>query len=99
MLSRLCGPRRPDPQQLHKVGTVTLARYRDAAAKFSDWLIEEAYTPCTADEWDDLLVEYKNDAGLSRSKFTVVVASVEWFFPRYRGRLTWSHDVLKGWIY
>ena len=34
---------------------------------------------------------------MSKSTFTVTVASVEWFFPRFRGHLTWSHDVIKGW--
>ena len=34
---------------------------------------------------------------MSKANFTMTVASVEWFFPRFRGHLTWSHDVIKGW--
>ena len=102
MLSKLCGPRRLDQQQLHKVQPNTLSRYRDAAAKFSDWLLQEDYIPHNSDAWDDLLVEYKNawrsseGKQMSKANFTMTVASVEWFFPRFRGHLTWSHDVIKG---
>ena len=55
------------------------------------------FNPSEVEEWDDLLVEYKNSAKIGRPAFEQLVASVEHVFPRFRRRLMWSHAVLQGW--
>jgi hypothetical protein len=56
--------------------------------------------PTVADEWDDLLVEYKNSShDITKSKFETLVASVEFMFPRFRGKLSWAHAVVAGWSF
>ena len=78
-----CGPRRLDKHQQAKVLEASLESYKRAGAKLAEWLAAEGRTPSTADEWDDLLVEYKNVCALSKTAFEQTVASVEFFFPRY----------------
>ena len=92
-----CGPRRLDAQQRAKVQERTLQSYRKAAAAFSEWLLLEGYSPSTADEWDDLLVEYKNERSVPKASFEHTVAAVEFFFPRHKGHLSWARSVLSGW--
>ena len=54
------------------------------------------FSPHTAEEWDDLLVECKNQLALSKTAFEALVAAVEFFFPRHRRKLQWAHAVLAG---
>ena len=60
-LSRPCGPRRLDPNQAAKVREQTLSAYRKSGRQFADWASELNYEPQGPGEWDDLLVEWKNE--------------------------------------
>ena len=91
------GPRRLDAHQLGKVKPATLAKYRCAGAKFLEWLERYGFEPESVEEFDDLLVDYKNSEKVTRAHFEQVVAAVEFAFPRYRGGLAWAHAVLRGW--
>jgi len=93
------GPRFVDPCQLARVRPLTVERYREAASLFVEWADGFGFKPSTAEEWDDLLVEFRfsQASALSRPKFTQVVSAVEFFFPRYRGKLAWAHAVINGW--
>lgn len=92
-----CGPRRLDPHHKSKITEQTLRRYQLAAKRFCSWLDEHSFSPRTADEWDDLLVEFKADQQPTRSHFTELTSSVAFFFPSFRGQLPWSQAVLDGW--
>ena len=93
----MSGPRKLDSTSLEKVKPQTLATYRAAALKFVNWLEENGYVPDGPEQWGDLLVEYKNDAQLTKCNFEYVVAAVEFVFPRLRRRLAWSHSVIDAW--
>ena len=63
--------------------------------------------PCTPDDWDDGIIDFKRLRGseavgkgvLTKSKFTMLVAAVEFRFPRMKGRLCRAKAALKGWDY
>ena len=93
----LSGPRRLDVHQAAKVQPKTLHEYRRAALPFVNFLRRRGYAPTTAWEWDDLVVEWKNAEVVSRYNFSNCVAAIEFFFPRYRGKLSWAHAVASGW--
>ena len=61
------------------------------------WLVVRKYVPHGPEQWDDLLVEWKNDCLLSKANFEAAVAAAEFVFPRFRGHLAWSHRVIAGW--
>ena len=96
-LSRPCGPRRLDPNHAARVREQTLEVYRKSGRQFADWAADLNYEPQDAAEWDDLLVEWKNESGVTRSHFEATVASLEFFMPRLRGQLAWAHAVKAGW--
>ncbi len=52
-----------DPDQALKIKTITMERYRAAARPFIAYCLKHNYDPFTSDEWDDLLVEFKNVQG------------------------------------
>ena len=56
-----------------------------------------AYVPLEAEDFDDMLVEYKDSALPSKSDFEATVAAVEFMFPRFKGRLSWARQVIVGW--
>ena len=87
-----------DPDQAAKLGGNALQRYRDAVAPFVRWVMQNGYNPNDAEEYDDVLVLYKNATGLKRSAFENLLAAVLFFLPRFRGRMGWSQSVLKGWV-
>ena len=91
------GPLRLDPHTEARVQPKTLAHYRQCALKFVEYLDDHGYLPMDSDDWDDFLIQYKNDCAITYSAFVSTVAAVEYFFPRFRGRMGWSHSVLKGW--
>ena len=96
----LAGPLRLDPQHAARVEDTSIRRYRRAVNPFCRWLAKYGFDPCGADEWDDLLVEYKNyphDVALKKHAFEELVAAVEFFFARFRGKLLWSKSVIRGW--
>ena len=93
----MSGPRRLDATSLEKVKPHTLVTYRAAALKFVNWLELNGFVPCGPEQWDDLLVEYKNDTQLTKCKFEYAVAAVEFVFPRLRRKLAWSHSIIESW--
>ena len=58
------GPRRLDAQQLRKILPESLSKYKAALRPFVSWLDAHGFMPATAEEFDDLLVEFKNDTGV-----------------------------------
>ena len=50
-----------------------------------------------AEQWDDLVVEWRNDTRPSKDNFEACVAAIEFVFPRFRGLLSWAHAVIAGW--
>ena len=66
-----------DPHQLARVTGTTVDRYRAAARPFAEWLTEHGFGPAHATEWDDLLVEYKNDRFPKKSEFENLVAATQ----------------------
>jgi len=92
------GPRSVDAIQEERVTERTRETYRVHAARFTRWALEMELHPATAEDWDDLLVEYKHShEKLTRSEFAYTTAAVEFFFPRLRGELRWTHSLLSGW--
>ena len=93
------GPRRLDAHQAAKITALSLDRYRAAGRPFVLCIQRYHMDPVTAEEWDDLLVEWKNDPreGVTKARFEQTVASVEFFFPRFKGQLAWARAVLSGW--
>ncbi len=90
-------PLQIDEHAAGKVLDSTLVTYRRAGLKFSSWCKDNRLEPVVCFEWDDLLVEWKNSARISKSDFSNAVAAVEKFFPQFKGHLPWSHQVLVGW--
>ena len=86
-----------DPQQAAKITTATLDTYRKATFPFTTWLFDNHCSPNNSGEWDDLMVEYKNSEGLTKSRFQNLVAAVSFFFPRMAPDFKWSKSVIKGW--
>ena len=84
------GPRRPDAYQMGKIKEASLDSYRRALQPFISYLIEKRYAPSGAEQFDDLLVEFRNDCSPSKSSFEACVAAVEFVTPSFRGRLPWS---------
>ena len=81
------GPRRPDAYQMGKIKETSLEGYRRASKPFISYLIERRYSPAGADQFDDLLVEWRNDCSPSKSNFEACVAAIEFVLPSFRGRL------------
>ena len=61
MASATAGPRRLDPYQLAKIKSSSVERYRRALLPFVAFLVERDFVPHGAEQWDDLLVEWRND--------------------------------------
>ena len=61
------------------------------------WMDSHAYASLEAEEFDDMLVEYKNSALPSKSDVEATVAAVEFMFSRFKGRLSWARMVIVGW--
>ena len=57
------GPRRLDAHQAAKITPLSLDRYRAAGRLFVQWMQRYHMDPATAEEWDDLLVEWKMTHG------------------------------------
>ena len=97
MASRERFPLRLDPHQAQKIQPNTLSRYRSAALQFVHWCNRCSYRPGIAEDWDDLLVEFENDEQIKKANFELLVAAVEFYFPRFKGRLCAARAVLVGW--
>lgn len=90
-----CGPRRLDRHQAARVSTKTLSTYQRHAAVFVQWLDEARYSPSKQEEFDDLLVEWKEACSIGKSRFVTTMCAVEFFFPRFKP-LIWSRAVAEG---
>lgn len=90
--------RRLDPHAVCRVTALTLGRYRKHALLLSNWATSKGLAPVSDRDWDATLLEYKNfHTKLRKTDFTTTVASVEFFFPELRGRLSMSHTAIRGW--
>ena len=73
MLSTACvsGARFVGAHQAAKVQAKTLERYRQALLPFTTWAVEQQFDFVSAEEWDDLLVEYVHThVAVTRAKFS-----------------------------
>ena len=86
------GPRYLDVHHAASVRPATLTAYQRAVQHFLDYLDENGWDPRTPEEFDDLLVEWTFDKEPSLSRIRFAYAAIEFFFPRMRGRLTWTKD-------
>ena len=77
------GPTTQRPHQASRAQATTIATYKQAAQRFTEWALANHLAPRKAAQWDDLLVEFKNVHSLTRSQFGNLVAAVEFFFPRF----------------
>ena len=48
------------------------------------------WTPSTSEEFDDLLVEHSFEDGVTPSRLRETYAALELFYPRWRGKFSWS---------
>ena len=94
----LTGPLRIDPHRAGKLAPSSVLSYKSAGKEFIAWLRLYRYEPVTGEEWDDLVVEYKNDPEvvLAKGKFANLIASVEFFFPNFN-KLRVARSVLDAW--
>ena len=87
-----------DPWLQGRVKPITLQRYKAALLHFTTWATAQQLLPVTADDWDDALLEYRfSTTHLTKSKFAMVVAALEFFLPQHRQKLPWCRAVLVGW--
>ena len=94
----LTGPVRMDPHQEQRVRPQTVVLYKVEVARFVAWCGRQGASPQTAAEFDDWIVEYKQDQeDISRHQLTYLVAGVKFFFPAFRRQLPWIDAVLSGW--
>eukprot|EP00959_Pyramimonas_sp_CCMP1952_P197395 4128128-Pyramimonas_sp.AAC.1 len=62
--------------RLEKIQPRTLITYRAAAMKFANYLDRRGFVPDGPEQWDDLLVDCKNDEKLTKCNFECAVAAV-----------------------
>ena len=94
---RRTGPIGIDPHQASKVKDKTLLLYRKSVGSVVAWLESNNFYPTEAEELDDALLEWKAATIPTKAKFEMAVASLEFLFPRFKGRLQWSRSVIAGW--
>ena len=80
-----------------KVLPSTQRRYRDSLRPFVVYLIDNEFAPEHPHEWDDLLMEFKNEHQPRRAAFEALVAGLEFAMPHVKGGLGWSRATLSGW--
>jgi integrase len=88
--------RRVDPHFEQRVKPKTLEVYKKHLQEFTSWLDSINHSPSGAESWDDALVDYKNATCLSRSKLSMTLAAIEFFFPRFKRQLVYSRAVSQG---
>ena len=94
--SRALGPRKLDEDQLSKISKTSLHRYQVAVLRFSTWATALGQDVHSAEELDDLLVEWKASTSPTKTNFEMAVAGVEFWNPRWKGKLAWSHAIING---
>ena len=86
-----------DKDVLARVKPVTLDRYRAAITTLASWGIAEGFAPQNAEEWDDLLMEFKRQECPTKSQFISLVSALEFAVPKIKHQLPWSRAALSGW--
>ncbi|CAK0877916.1 unnamed protein product, partial [Prorocentrum cordatum] len=100
----------PEVINVHEEGRVsasTVLKYKEAVVPSVKWCVREGEEPFTPDQWDDAIMDFKRFGGSeavgmgaqTKSKFTLLLAAVEFRFPRMKGRLCRVRAALKGWDY
>ena len=90
--------RRLDPHAALRVTPLALQRYRGQALALCNWVFLEGFSPDTAEEWDAVMIDYKNRSPqLRKHDFSTLLVSLEFFFPEAKGNLAMSHACLRGW--
>lgn len=90
-------PLRADPTSLARRLPTTIAIYRKAIGLFVSWCASHGVSPSDPCETDDLLVEWKNAACITKSNFANAIAGAELAIPSLKGMLTWSRQILNDW--
>ena len=90
-------PLRSDPTALARRQPPTIKAYRKAVASFAQWCSSHGVVPNDPGELDDLMVEWKNAAGIAKTTFANALAGAELAIPPAKGMLTWSRSVLNDW--
>ena len=90
-------PLRPDPHSVARRLPGTIKSYQRCVALFVSWCISFGVAPQDAEQLDDLLVEWKNAAHISKSQFAAAIVGVELTLPRVKGELKWARSVLSAW--
>lgn len=88
---------RVDPHMLARRRPQTLFLYRRMVGWFTAWCAQMSLYPSDAESTDDLLVEFKNIASLTKSQFAACLRGVELAIPFFKRHLIWSEAVLKDW--
>ena len=76
-----------DPTAEATLGAASLSNYRKSAFRFATWLLEQSLSPRRPQEWDDLLVEWKNAVSPTKSDFCTTLAALEFFFCHLKGHM------------
>ena len=92
------GPRFLAPVLASKVKDSTSKRYRSALREFLSFCIFHHFTFATADELDDLLVEWHHSSpAVTKAKMESAVAAAEHILPHFKHHLPWARAVLAAW--
>ena len=70
----------------------TIKVYRRSIDKLLSFIERAGFQPDGAEEWDDILVEYSYQVGVTISGFRDVVAAFEFVLPQLKGRLPYTRD-------
>ena len=83
---------------INRVKPITLSRYQKILRPFTTWAVEERLDPVTASDWDDALLDYKalHPAELTKAKFVMLVAAVEFYIPMAKRQLVWCRSFIVG---
>ena len=64
---------------------------------FLNYLVRIFFSPSSSSQFDDLLVEWKNEDRVSKAHFDTCIAALEYVLPQLRSHLPWSHAVSHSW--
>ena len=90
-------PLRPDPITLKRRKAQTIASYQREAQHFLKWCSWHGVCFNSPGELDDLMVEFKNSANISKQQFAYLISAVYLLFPHHKGAFAWSNSILKDW--
>jgi hypothetical protein len=75
----------------------SLHAYRRAVRLWLAWLDTRQLCPRSAEEFDDLLVEYSLQPGATKNSFSTLVAAVALVLPGLKGELRWAKSISASW--